>query len=100
MVGAERELLTTIKRRQWRFIGQELRGGSIERNILEADMAGNRARGRQRLKMLDWMMERLRGKNGKREHRHDLSTVFDAMTLEEEVIYIHIQSALDKWNPG
>ena len=65
MVGAERELLTTIKRRQWRFIGQELRGGGIERNILEADMAGNRARGRQRLKMLDWMMERLRGEEWK-----------------------------------
>ena len=47
--------------------------------------------------MLDWMKERLRvedcrqlgnvardKKNGKREHRHDSSTVFDAMTLEEE----------------
>ena len=44
-VGAERELLTTIKRRQ--FIGHELRGGGIERNILEAEMAGKRARGRQ-----------------------------------------------------
>ena len=24
-------------------------------------------------------------KNGKREHRHDSSTVFDAMTLEEDM---------------
>ena len=28
-------------------------------------MGGKRARGRQRLKMLDWMMERLRIKDGK-----------------------------------
>ena len=45
-VGAERELLTAIKRRQWRFIGHELRGGGIERNILEAEMSGKRAKGR------------------------------------------------------
>ena len=47
-VGAGRGLLTTIKRRQWRFIGHELRGGGIERSILEAEIAGKRARGRQR----------------------------------------------------
>ena len=64
-VGAERELLIAIKRRQWRFVGHELRGGVIERNILEAEMARKRARGRQRLKMLDWMMERLRVEDGK-----------------------------------
>ena len=45
-VGAERELLTIIKRRQWRFIGHGLRGGGRERNILEAEMAGKRARKR------------------------------------------------------
>ena len=59
-VGAERELLKIIRRRQWRCIGHELRGGGIDRIILEAEMAGKRARGRQRLKMLDWMKERLR----------------------------------------
>ena len=64
-VGAERELLKTIKRRQWRFIGHELRGGGIGRNILGAEMAGKRARGRQRVKMLEWMMERLRVEDGK-----------------------------------
>ena len=41
------------------------REGGIEKNILEAEMGGKRARGRQRLKMLDWMMERLRIKDGK-----------------------------------
>ena len=61
--GAEREHLTTIKRRQ--FVGHELREGGIGRNILEADMAGKSARGRHRLKMLDWMMERLRIEGGK-----------------------------------
>ena len=34
----ERQLLSTIRRRQWRFIGHELRRGRIERNILEAEM--------------------------------------------------------------
>ena len=48
------------------FIGNVLRReGGIERNILEAEMAGKRARGRQRLKVLDWMMEKLRIKDGK-----------------------------------
>jgi len=65
-VGSERQLLTTIRRRQWRFVGHELRReGGIEKNILEAEMTGKRARGRQRLKMLDWIMERFRVKNGK-----------------------------------
>ena len=65
-VGAERQLLNTIRRRQWKFVGHELRReGGIEKNILEAEMGGKRARGRQRLKMLDWMMARWRVKDGK-----------------------------------
>ena len=65
-VGVERQLLNTIRRRQWNFVGHVLRReGEIEKNILEAEMGGKRARGRQRLKMLDWMMERLRIKDGK-----------------------------------
>ena len=65
-VGVERQLLNTIRRRQWKFVGHVLRReGWIEKNILEAEMGGKRARGRQRLKMLDWMMERLRIKGGK-----------------------------------
>ena len=43
-VRSERQLLTTI-RRQWRFVGHELkREGGIEKNILEAEMTGKRAR--------------------------------------------------------
>ena len=65
-VGSERQLSTTIRKRQWRFVGHELRReGGIEKNILEAEMTRKRARGRQRLKMLDWIMERYRVKDGK-----------------------------------
>ena len=65
-VGSERQLLTSIRRRQWRFVGHELRReGGIEKNSLEAEMTGKRARGRQRLGMLDWIMERFRVKDGK-----------------------------------
>ena len=60
-VGSERQLLTIIRRRQWRFVVHELRREEgIEKNILEAERTGKRARGRQRLKMLDWTMERFR----------------------------------------
>ena len=46
-VGSERQLLTTIRRRQWRFVGHELRrGGGIEKSVLEAEMTGKRPRGR------------------------------------------------------
>ena len=91
-VGSQRQLLTT-SRRQWRFVGHELRIGGIEKNILEAEMTGKRAGGRQRLKMLGWIMERFRVEDGKqlanvardrkrwRENRHDPSTVLNAMTL-------------------
>ena len=65
-VGSERQLLTTIRRRQWRFVGHKLRReGGIEKNVLEAEMTGKRARGRQRLKMLDWIMEKFRVKDVK-----------------------------------
>ena len=64
-VGSERQLLTTVRRRQWRFVGHELRReGRIEKNILEAELTGKRARGRLRLKMLDWRLERFRVKDG------------------------------------
>ena len=63
-VGVERQLLNTIRRSQWNFVGHVLRReGGIEKNILEAEMGRKRARGTQRLKMLDWMMGRLRIKD-------------------------------------
>ena len=46
-VGAERQLLKTIRRRQWKFVEHELRReGRIEKSIFEADLGGKRARGR------------------------------------------------------
>ena len=43
-VGAKRQLLNTI-RRQWQFVGHELRrDGEIEKKIMEAEMGGKRAR--------------------------------------------------------
>ena len=35
------------------------------------------------------------GKNGKREHRHDSSTVFDPMTLEEEEETLDVLSDIE-----
>ena len=65
-LGSERQLLTSIRKSQWRFAWHELRRkGGIENNILETEMTKKRARGRQRLKMLDWIMERFRAKDGK-----------------------------------
>nr|BDT61653.1 MAG: reverse transcriptase [Marsupenaeus japonicus endogenous nimavirus] len=61
----KKELLHTIKLRQLNFIGRELRKeGGIEKNIMKAEMAGKRARGRQRSKMLDWMTKEFNIKDG------------------------------------
>ena len=49
-------LMRTIKERQCRIVGHPLRENKgIERHILENETDGRRARGRQRLRMLDWM---------------------------------------------
>ena len=65
-VGVERQLLNNIRRRQWNFVWHVLRReGKIEKCILEAEMGRKRARGRQRLKMLDSIIERLRIKDEK-----------------------------------
>ena len=62
----DRQFLTTIRGKEWSFIGQELRRErGIERNIFEVEMAGRRTKDKQRLKILDWMMERLRANDGK-----------------------------------
>ena len=55
-------VLNTIRRRQWKFVGHELRReGGTEKNILDVEMGGKRARGGERLKL----MERLRVRDGK-----------------------------------
>ena len=40
-VGSERQLLNTVRWRQWKFIGHELkREGGMEKNILQSEIAG------------------------------------------------------------
>ena len=53
MVGMERCLLVTIRRRQLRFVGHVVRKGGLEKLVLEGKIDGKRQRGRQRLKYLD-----------------------------------------------
>ncbi|ROT60779.1 endonuclease-reverse transcriptase [Penaeus vannamei] len=56
----KRLLIDTIKKRQWIFIGHLLREDQgMERHIIETELGGKRAKGRQRMKMLDWMKNRL-----------------------------------------
>ena len=53
----------TIRERQWRFVGHILREeDGTEKQCIETEMKRNRARGRQRMKMLDWMKEKLKVK--------------------------------------
>ena len=56
MVGEERSILATIKKRQRNWIGHILRGDSLGREIIEGRMEGRKGRGRPRQKLLDWMM--------------------------------------------
>ena len=52
----KRELMNIIREKQWRFVGHLLREKSgIERHIIETEMAGKRATGRQSMMMFDWM---------------------------------------------
>ena len=54
------------RRRRWGFIGHELRREwGLKRQIVDAEIAGKRARGRLRSKMLDWMMKKLDVRDGK-----------------------------------
>src|SRR6218665_2714663 len=42
--------------RQKNWIGYILRGNSLQREIMEGRMEGKRGRGRNRQKLMDWMM--------------------------------------------
>ena len=52
-MGTERELLTTIRRRQLQFLGHVLRLEGLEHLCLTGRIEGVRARGRQREKFMD-----------------------------------------------
>ena len=56
-VEEERAIMVTIKTRQKKWIGHILRGESLLRMIIEGRVEGKRKRGRQRQKLLDWMLE-------------------------------------------
>ena len=56
-VEEERAIMATIKMRQKKWIGHILRGESLLRMIIEGRVEGKRKRGRQRQKLLDWMLE-------------------------------------------
>ena len=64
-------------------------------------MTGKRARGRQRLKMLEWIMKMLDfkgksnlrrlqeiGEDGGKPHHQNPSIAFDTMTPKEEIEYL------------
>lgn len=55
-MGVERELMTTIRRRQMRFLGHVMRRNEMEAVVLAGMVEGRRARGRQREKYMDGLM--------------------------------------------
>ena len=55
MAGTSRMLLSTIRKRQLKYLGHVLRGRSLEKDCLLGMVEGTRARGRQRIKYMDVM---------------------------------------------
>ena len=53
MAGTSRMLLSTIRKRQLKYLGHVLRGRSLEKDCLLGMIEGTRARGRQRRKYMD-----------------------------------------------
>src|SRR6218665_2985835 len=56
LVEEERSLLTIIRTRQRNWMGHIMTGDSLQREIIEGRMTGNRGSRRPRQKLLDWMM--------------------------------------------
>ena len=52
IVGMERDLLVTIRKRQLKFVGHIMRKGGLEKLVLEGKVAGTRQRGRRRLNFI------------------------------------------------
>ena len=57
MARTSRSLMTTIRKRQLRYLGHVLRGSSLEKHCLLGMIEGGRARGRQRMKLMDGVKE-------------------------------------------
>ena len=52
-----RELMTTVKRRRFGYLGHVLRGDGPERETLLGMIEGKRTRGRERMKYMDGIKE-------------------------------------------
>ena len=53
----ERSLIKTIRRRQFKFLGHTLRSEGLEKACLLGRVEGKRARGRQRIKFMDSLVQ-------------------------------------------
>ena len=53
MAGTSRKLVTTCRQRQLGYLGHVLRGDNLEKDCLLGTIEGTRARGRQRMKLMD-----------------------------------------------
>ena len=53
MAGTSRLMMTTIRQRQLRYVGHVLRSRSLAKDCLLGTIEGTRARGRQRMKLMD-----------------------------------------------
>ena len=60
-MDTKRELISTIRRRQLRFLGHVMRKGELENICLTGRVEGRRARGRQRRKYMDGISNTLGG---------------------------------------
>ena len=61
-VGQQRSLLGELRKRQMSFLGHVIRGEKLEHLCLTGMIEGRRARGRQRIKYLDTIVEDLEGR--------------------------------------
>ena len=61
-VGQQRTLLAELRKRQMNFLGHVLRNEKVEHLCLTGMIEGRRARGRQRVKYLDSIVEELGGR--------------------------------------
>ena len=58
MVEERKSLINTIQNRQRNWIGHVLRGDSLLRDVIEGRMEGSKGKGRPRIMLLDWMMDK------------------------------------------
>ena len=61
MVGEQRKLMKTIRKRQMRFLGHTIRRGGIENVAITGMIEGKRGRGRPREKYLDGLARAIGG---------------------------------------